>query len=149
MMRKYVPGKGDFRADPDDPRRMIRVQPPKTGDYVMLGLEGIDNDGDGLINEDGPGGYDLNRNWPTDWQPNYIQSGAGTYPLSYAEPRAIADFILAHPNITAMQSFHNNGGMILRGPGASSVPEYPGRDLTVFDDLGLQGRRCSPSIDTW
>lgn len=144
QMRKYVPGKGDYRADPDDPRRMIRVAPGKTGDYVLLGLEGIDNDGDGLINEDGPGGYDLNRNWPSDWQPNHIQFGAGDYPLSHPEPRAIADFILARPNIGAMQSFHNNGGMILRGPGASYVPEYPQKDLTVFDDLGLKGEAMLP-----
>ncbi|MFN0205287.1 MAG: M14 family metallopeptidase [Planctomycetota bacterium] len=143
-MRKYVPGKGDYRIDPDDARRMIRVQAPKTGDWVLLGSEGIDNDGDGDTNEDGPGGYDLNRNWPTDWQPNYIQFGAGDYPLSHPEPRAIANFILDHPNIAAMQSFHNSGGMILRGPGASYVPEYPSRDLSVFDDLGLQGEKMLP-----
>ncbi|MBI3819541.1 MAG: peptidase M14 [Planctomycetes bacterium] len=143
-MRKYVPGKGDYRVDPDDARRMIRVAPPKTGDYVMLGQEGIDNDGDGDINEDGPGGYDLNRNWPSDWQPNYIQFGAGDYPLSYEEPRNIANFVLGHPNIHAFQSFHNNGGMILRGPGAAYVPEYPRADISVFDDLGLNGEKMLP-----
>lgn len=143
-MRKYVPGKGDYKIDPDDPRKMIRVAAGRTGDYVLLGSEGIDNDGDGDINEDGPGGYDLNRNWPTDWQPNYIQFGAGDYPLSHPEPRNIANFIMAHPNISGMQSFHNNGGMILRGPGAASVPEYPQRDLGVFDDLGLQGEKMLP-----
>ncbi|MCK7491971.1 MAG: hypothetical protein MZW92_10165 [Comamonadaceae bacterium] len=34
----------------------------ETGDYILLGQEGVDNDGDGLVNEDGPGGYDRNRN---------------------------------------------------------------------------------------
>ena len=29
-----------------------------------------------------PGGDDMNRNWPGDWQPNYIQGGAGPFPLS-------------------------------------------------------------------
>lgn len=143
-MRKHVPGRGDYRIDPDDPRRMIRVTAGRTGDYVMLGSEGIDNDGDGEINEDGPGGYDLNRNWPSDWQPNYIQFGAGDYPLSHPEARNVANFILAHPNIAAMQSFHNSGGMILRGPGASYVPEYPRSDLAVFDDLGLNGEKMLP-----
>ena len=32
--------------------------------------EGIDNDGDGLINEDGTGGYDGNRDWGFNWEPN-------------------------------------------------------------------------------
>ncbi|MBL8693597.1 MAG: peptidase M14 [Planctomycetes bacterium] len=143
-MRKYVPGRGNYRIDPDDPRRMIRVTDGKPGDWVMLGSEGIDNDGDGSVNEDGPGGYDMNRNWPSDWQPNYIQFGAGEYPFSFPETRAIGEFFLSHPNIAAVQSFHNAGGMILRGPGASYVPEYPSRDLGVFDDLGLQGEKMLP-----
>jgi zinc carboxypeptidase len=144
QMRKRIPGQGDWRVDPDDPRRMVRAPAGKTGDYVMLGAEGIDNDGDGAINEDGPGGYDLNRNWPSDWQPNHVQSGAGDYPLSQPESRAIADFIVAHPNIAAIQSFHNAGGMILRGPGAASFGEYPSADVAVFDDLGLQGEKMLP-----
>ncbi len=143
-MRKHVPGKGDYRVDPDDPRRMIRVRDGKAGDYVLLGSEGIDNDGDGSINEDGPGGYDLNRNWPSDWQPNHIQFGAGDYPFSHPESRAIGDFFLSHPNLAGLQSFHNAGGMILRGPGASTVPEYPSRDLAVYDDMGLQGEKMLP-----
>src|SRR5262249_60728604 len=93
LMRKKVPlGTGTHRLDPDDPRVMIPVEPGQKGDYVILGSEGIDNDGDGRINEDGPGGYDMNRNWPSDWLPDYVQFGAGDYPLSFPEPRAIADF---------------------------------------------------------
>ena len=39
------------------------------GDWILLGEEGIDNDGDGRINEDGLGGYDMNRAWPSMWKP--------------------------------------------------------------------------------
>ena len=52
-----------------------RRRPGTKGDYVILGFEGLDNDGDGQVNEDGPGGYDMNRNWPADWQPSYVQNG--------------------------------------------------------------------------
>ena len=83
----------------------------------MLGGEGLDNDGDGQVNEDSPGGYDMNRNWAWDWQPNYIQFGAQEYPFSLPETRAIAAFVTEHPNIAAFQSYHNAGGMILRSPG--------------------------------
>jgi len=89
-MRKYVPGEGDYRLDPDDRNVLVRVPPGKKGDWILLGEEGIDNDGDGLINEDGPGGYDMNRNWPAGWMPNFIQFGAGEWPLCFPECKAIA-----------------------------------------------------------
>ena len=33
-----------------------------------------------------------------------------------------------------MQSFHNAGGMILRGPGAENYGNYPRADVTVYDE---------------
>ncbi|HET6202402.1 MAG TPA: M14 family metallopeptidase [Planctomycetota bacterium] len=144
QMRKRVPD-GTHRLDPDDPRVMVPVEPGKTGDWILLGSEGIDNDGDGKVNEDGPGGYDLNRNWPSDWLPHYVQFGAGEYPLSHPESRAIADFLLAHPNVAAVQSFHNNGGMILRGPGAQERGDaYPAADQRVYDRIGADGEFMLP-----
>ncbi|MDZ7339146.1 MAG: M14 family metallopeptidase [candidate division KSB1 bacterium] len=143
QMRKKVPY-GDYRVSSQDPRLMERVEPGEWGEYIMLGLEGIDNDGDGRINEDGPGGYDPNRNWPTDWQPNYIQSGAGDYPLSLPESRAVADFVLSHPNIAGVQAYHNSGGMILRGPGAEERGEFPAGDLRAYDLIGRKGESILP-----
>lgn len=145
-MRKRVPlGDGTHFLDPDDPRILVPVRgSDKQGDWVMLGSEGIDNDGDGRVNEDGPGGYDMNRNWPSDWQPPHLQFGAGDYPFSYPETRAIGEFILAHPRIAAVQSFHNSGGMILRGPGAAEFGEYPAADVRAYDLLGEEGELMLP-----
>ncbi len=81
QIRKYVPDKGTHRISHLDKRILERVPFDEKGDYILLGSEGIDDDGDGRINEDGPGGYDPNRNWATDWQPKYIQSGAMEYPF--------------------------------------------------------------------
>ena len=147
QMRKHVPGEGTHRLDPDDPRRMERVPVDERGlrgDWVMLGREGVDDDGDGRVNEDGLGGYDMNRAWPSYWQPSHVQRGAGDYPLFWPETRAVASFILEHPNIAAVQSFHNAGGMILRGPGAEVFGEYPAADLRVYDSLGADGERMLP-----
>ncbi|MCK6485384.1 MAG: peptidase M14 [Phycisphaerae bacterium] len=146
QMRRLDPN-GPMKISPDDPRLLIPVEPNDkyTGPrYTLLGMEGIDNDGDGRINEDGPGGYDLNRNWPAAWQPDNVQFGAGDYPLSHPEARAIAEFILDHPNIAAVQAYHNAGGMILRGPGAQYLGEYPRGDASVYETLGRRGEKMLP-----
>ena len=58
QIRKYVPGQGTHRKSAADPRILEPVKPGETGDYVLLGQEGVDHDGDGRVGEDGPGSYD-------------------------------------------------------------------------------------------
>ncbi len=151
MMRKKDP-QGRFKLHPDYPKYlMVRAKPDEPGQYMLLGWEGIDNDGDGRINEDGPGGYDLNRNWAYDWQPTYIQYGAKDYPFSQPETRAVAEFVLAHPNIAAAQSYHNSGGMILRSPGREGGP-MTDQDENVLKVIAERGEKILPfyrSMITW
>ncbi|MCA8943823.1 MAG: peptidase M14 [Planctomycetes bacterium] len=145
MRKKVERGTGTHKEHPDWPGLMVRVAPGEDdGDWVLLGAEGIDNDGDGRFNEDGPGYYDMNRNWPSSWNPNHLQGGAGEYPLSHPETRAIAEFILDHPNIAGVQSFHNAGGMILRGPGLAEYGQYPRQDSRVYDAIGEEGEFMLP-----
>ncbi|MDZ4831290.1 MAG: M14 family metallopeptidase [Phycisphaerae bacterium] len=143
---------GSHKRSELDPNRMEPVTPEVTkdgrirrGSWSFAGSEGIDNDGDGQVNEDGPGGYDPNRNWPTDWQPDHVQSGAGEFPLSLPESQAVAGFVLAHPNIMAGQAYHNAGGMILRGPGSQERENtYPQRDRTTYDAIAKAGEEMLP-----
>ena len=142
MMRRRNPN-GQWLTSPEDPRIMIRALPDQKGEWDLLGYEGYDNDGDGLVNEDGEGYYDPNRNWPWRWQPQYVQGGSDAYPLSLPETRAVVDFITAHPNIAGAQSYHNNGGMILRGPGARQDAYRP-QDERVYDQIGEVGEQILP-----
>lgn len=141
---------GDFILDPMDPRKMIQIGvdddiDPNVQRYEYLGSEGIDNDGDGRVNEDRIGYYDPNRDWAWKWQPDYIQGGAYKYPFSIPENRNVADFVLAHPNIAGGQSYHNSGGMILRGPGAEEdVSTYNRADLRIYDAIGRKGEEIMP-----
>jgi len=144
QIRKYVPGQGTHRKSTADPRILEPVPPGETGDYVILGQEGVDHDGDGRVGEDGPGGYDPNRNYPADWQPAYVQSGAMDYPFQLPEAQAVNAFLLAHPNVAGLQTFHNSGGMILRSPGAEQTGEYPAADVRVYDEIGRNGERMLP-----
>jgi len=147
QIRKSTPGEGTHRISTLDPRIMERVAPDEVGDWVLLGSEGLDDDGDGRVNEDPVGGYDPNRNYASDWQPNYIQGGSMNYPFELPESRAINDFQMSHPNIAGFQSFHNTGGMLLRGPGAAWQGRYPQSDITVYDEIGEFGERMLPYYD--
>lgn len=145
MMRRKNPN-GRFKEDPTDPHKMIQVGPDEKGNYELLGLEGKDNDGDGQVNEDGyTFEYDPNRDWGWGWQPNYIQNGAYKYPFSLPENRAVMEFVMKHPNIAAAQSYHNSGGMILRGPGdPNDLVTYNGADLQVYDAIARKGEELMP-----
>jgi hypothetical protein len=134
---------GRWKPHDEFPQLMVRVADDEVGSYRLLGSEGIDNDGDGQVNEDGPGYYDPNRDWPWQWQPGHVQNGAYRYPLSIHENRVVANFIMGHPNIAGGQSYHNTGGMILRGPGAKD-DRWPGEDIRVFDRLAKRGEQILP-----
>ncbi len=143
---RIVDPHGMYKADPDYPNLMVRIKDGEkrpTITYTHLGREGIDNDGDGRVNEDGDGSYDPNRDWAWNWQPKHIQRGAHYYPFSIKENRMIADFILKHANIAGAQSYHNTGGMILRGPGALN-DRYSPADLRVYDKIGNHGQDLLP-----
>ena len=76
---------------------------PNINDYDWEYWEGIDNDLDGLVNEDEVGLVDLNRNYPTFWGLNdpdlHVQTTqvyCGTEPFSEPETQAFRDFALNH-----------------------------------------------------
>ena len=87
-------------TDPADPR--LHVTPKSTeGERAAFRIliEGTDSDGDGQFSEDGEGEVHLDHNFMHLWQEHNIASGP--YPLSEPEARAIADFVIAHPQIIA------------------------------------------------
>lgn len=143
QIRKRDPN-GNYKSDPEDPRNLIRIKPGEKGEWTLLGYEGIDNDNDGLINEDSEGYVDQNRDWGYFWQPNYVQRGAGNFPLSGKGTKAIAEWLLKHQNIIMSYVFHNNGGMFLRSPSSKLQGELPSKDIAVYDYLGDNQEKIVP-----
>jgi murein tripeptide amidase MpaA len=154
MRKKAGPDEMDeanYIIDPRDPegRLMKRVLPGK-GEWLVYS-EGIDNDGDGDINEDGIGGLDLHRNYAENWRPDigrdltgrgHTQYGAGDYPLSEPESKSVVMWMLTHPNISVVNSMDTRVPMHLRPPSTSKSEErmYP-EDLALYekyDRLGLE-----------
>ena len=144
QMRKKNPN-GQYISDPNYPNRLIPAPVDIQGVYDLLGNEGLDSDGDGRVNEDGPGGYDPNRDWGFNWQPNFIQGGALKYPFSLPESRAVRDFIIKHNNIAGSQSFHNFGGQLLSPPGSEAdIDKLNRTDRAVYDAIGKKGEELVP-----
>jgi Zinc carboxypeptidase len=134
---------GLFKPHKKYPNMMVQVEEGEQGEYTLLGTEGFDVDKDGRTNEDGDGYYDPNRDWPWKWQPDYVQRGAFRYPFSLIENRLMSEFLKSHPNIAGAQTYHNTGGMILRGPG-SKEDSYQAADLRVYDEIGKVGEKILP-----
>ena len=103
MMRVEDP-EGEYVLDPNESRLLLKADPLKgeKGGWKLL-PEGIDNDRDRRWNEDGPGGPNFNRNFPHNYQ--YFAAEAGPHPVSEVETRALADFVVAHPNIGIVLSY--------------------------------------------
>jgi hypothetical protein len=88
----------------EDPRLMRKADPEKgeKGVYKLF-TEGTDEDGDGLYNEDGPGGTNVNLNFPFLFQ-NFTETG-GKYAGSTPESYAVMEFVFSHPDIAMIFSF--------------------------------------------
>jgi len=149
QMRKFVgAGKGSAVVDTADKSgRLMRNVPMGQGDYVTY-PEGVDNDKDGRINEDGIGGLDLHRNYPYNWRPmreptgrGNTQGGAGEFPLSEPETRAVVMWLMQHTNVSVSNSMDTSVPMHLRGPSTCEEEEcmFPAdRKLFLyFDSVGL------------
>lgn len=103
MMRKKAPD-GDHRISDEDPRLLVKADPLK-GERGMYKLftEGIDNDGDGLYNEDEPGGVNPGINFPHDFQ--HFNKEAGLWPGYAPETYGVMKFIYDHPEIVMTITF--------------------------------------------
>lgn len=138
---------GGHYAHPDDSRLLVEVEddapaPAGAARYRVL-REGLDNDGDGSINEDGFGGNDMNRNFPRNWERIHLQPGSGPFPLSEPETRATVRFLTDHPNVTGIVHGHTSGGFVYRLPSASPPSLFPEEDLEVIEHLGAEYTRST------
>jgi murein tripeptide amidase MpaA len=141
---------GDWKISSLDPRLMEKRDPNEhDGQYYRQLPEGLIEDYDGyLIKMARPReGLDFNRNFPFEWRTEGEQHGAGPYPASEPEIRAMLDFIVAHPNINLAITYHTFSRVILRSYSTKADEEMEAEDLWVTKKIGqigtdITGYRC-------
>ncbi len=141
QMRVRDPG-GDWKISTSDPRLLVKRQPEDfNGAFYRVFTEGIVRNYDGYILKVPPAkeGLDLNRNYPYDWTPDNEQAGAGPYPLSEPETRAVVAYWASHRNITGSQSYHTFSGVILRPYSGKPDDAFALHDLDVYKMIGQRG----------
>jgi murein tripeptide amidase MpaA len=154
MMRIPDPN-GNWKKHPDEPRLMIRRDPDEVGgEYYRILPEGrFDEPFDPAILTIQPKkeGLDLNRNFPAHWRQEHEQEGAGPYPTSEPEVRAIVDFIVKHPNITSGVTFHTWSGVLLRPYSHQPDDAFPAEDLWTYQKIGAKGTEITgyPNISVY
>jgi hypothetical protein len=139
MMRVKDP-KGPYMIHPEDARLVRRADPAKgeAGGYVIY-WEGIDNDGDGFINEDPAGGVDLNRNFQHQYP--YYTPDAGPHMASEPEVRGLLDYVIARRNIAAILTFGESDNLIAAPTRAGGHAPASTVDLIAFANQSVEDSR--------
>ncbi len=137
---------GAWKAHPKEPRLLIRRDPTETGGkYYRVLPEGLLKNYDGATIEirNPKENLDLNRNFPVAWKQEAEQSGAGPFPVSEPETRNLVDFIVRHPNITGVITFHTFSAVILRPYDDRSDEAFPSEDLWTYQKIGDEGTKMT------
>jgi len=138
LMRVETPN-GVWKEASYDHRIMTKRMPSDFGGkYYNVYPEGfiVDYDGINIQPAEGKWNLDFNRNYPLGWFPENRQPGAGKYPLSNPENKAVADFVIDHPNICCGVTYHTSGGCYIYPPGTMPEKNADPRDMRMYKEIG-------------
>ena len=133
---------GNMMCDPRDRRLLIPRRAGARGPFYRVYPEGMVHDWDGSeeLKSDGRS-FDWNRNWSYDWRPEGEQAGAGDFPFSEPEMRALAEFIHSHRNIFGVLGYHTGPNAVLRPPSTGSLSDMDPEDDAATQDFALVGSK--------
>lgn len=142
LMRVQDPT-GDFTESTDVPGLMLprRVEDP--GPHYRIYPEGFIERWDGFTVPKpsfmSDTETDLNRNFPSDWRAEPDQTGAGPYPGSEPESRAVCEFAAKHPNIFLWLCMHTYGGVYIRPLNDKPDTKMDPVDAAIFRQIEAWG----------
>ena len=148
LMMRMKDANGAWKAHSEEPRLMIRRDPdegPGDGEFYRLLWEGTIRNFDGHTIKVAPPleGLDLNRNFPFEWTTEVEQRGAGPYPTSEPEIRAMVQAVFDRPNITGHVAYHTFSGVHLRPYAGYADEHFPPNDLRAYKLLGEEATKLT------
>jgi murein tripeptide amidase MpaA len=156
LMMRLRDDNGAWKPHPEEPRLLIRRDPDEgkgDGDFYRLLWEGTIRNYDGVTIKVAPPleGLDLNRNFPFEWTTENEQRGAGPYPTSEPEIRAMVQAVFDRPNITGHVAYHTFSGVHLRPYAGYADEHFPPSDLRTYKLLGEEATRLTgyPAVSVY
>ena len=131
---------GEYVEPPSFPGLLVPRELEDEGPFYKVYPEGTIEHWDGhtiptpVFVGDNP--IDLNRNFPWSWAPAHEQIGAGPFPLSEPESRAVVEFTSRHPEIFAWLNLHTFGGVFIRPLGHAPDSKMDQEDLEIWKQVG-------------
>ncbi|MBC22534.1 MAG: hypothetical protein CMJ32_01275 [Phycisphaerae bacterium] len=156
-MRVFDPDKADRMEDPEESRLDKKPDPSKSerAEFYVTS-EGIDNDGDGQLNEDPPGGVNLDMNFMHNYP--YHDDLSGRWQLSEPESHALANFLLDHPRIITVMTYGIHDNLARKpsesGQNKSGVPNtLDAKDVDFYTTISdryieITGYAPAPTVGT-
>lgn len=133
---------GSWEPHPDEPRLLVHVDPtaPPGGERYRLFQEGSVRNYDGatIAVAGNAETLDLNRNFPHGWRPEADQRGAGPFPTSEPEVRALVQAMVERPNVCGYIDYHTYSGVHLRPYSGAPDDDMPVGDLRTFKRIGRE-----------
>lgn len=137
LMRKEDPT-GEFVASTEHPHLLLPRELDDDGPFYKLYPEGVIENFDGSIPtpfflaDNDP---DLNRNFPYRWLAEPDQVGAGRYPGSEPESRAVIEFATNASHLYAWLNLHSFGGVFIRPAGDKPDSKMNQNDLAYYKEI--------------
>jgi murein tripeptide amidase MpaA len=139
LLMRVPDANGTWKPHPEEPRMLVRREPDEhDGEFYRVFPEGRIRNYDGVTIKIAPPleGLDLNRNFPMEWAVEAEQYGAGPYPASEPEIRAMVQAIVERPNITGHIAYHTFSAVHLRPYSSYPDEHFPTNDLRTYKLLG-------------
>ncbi len=138
VMRKEDPT-GEYVESKEHPGLMVPRGIDDDGPFYKLYPEGFIENWDGSVVPTptflSDNDTDLNRNFPWDWAPEPEQIGAGPFPTSAPESRAIVEVATRTPQLFAWLNLHTFGGVLIRPRGDAPDVDMDQEDLAIYRQI--------------
>jgi hypothetical protein len=138
LMRVQDPT-GEFTEAPEIPGLLVTRRLEDPGPFYKVYPEGHIENFDGHTvptpNILSDNQTDLNRNFPWSWAPDHQQLGAGSYPMSEPESRAVVETTSRLPHLYAWLNLHTFGGVFIRPLGNAPDNKMNPGDLALFRQI--------------